>query len=103
MAFDDSLAARISNALARRKKRRREETVRLQRLPADRQLAPRHSQGLFLARLDPDEGEEALLEPHVRGVLAESGGERVGREASGRVLYTGAEYGPGQNNDDEVR
>ena len=66
MAFDESLAARIRDALARKKEHRREEDVRRHRLPAQRQLLVGVWKDSLIVRLGPDEGEEALLEPHVR-------------------------------------
>ena len=90
MAFDESLAARIRDALARKKGVEEKKMFGGICFLLNGNLLVGVWKDSLIARLDPDEGEEALLEPHVRGELAELGGGRVGREAIGRVLYTGA-------------
>ena len=89
MAFDAFLAARIRDALGRKKNIEEKKMFGGIGFMLNGNMMFGVWKDSLIARLDPDEGEEALLEPHVRGELAELGGGRVGREAIGRVLNTG--------------
>jgi len=74
MAFDESLAARIRDALARKKGVEEKKMFGGICFLLNGNLLVGVWKDSLIARLGPDEGEAALREPHVRGVLAESGG-----------------------------
>jgi len=65
MAFDETLATRIRDALARKKNIEERKMFGLCFLLNGNALAGVWKDRL-IARLGPDEGEAALLEPHVR-------------------------------------
>jgi hypothetical protein len=65
MAFDESLAARIRHALAR-KKGVEEKRCSAASVSCSTATCLSAWREFLIARLGPDQGEEALLEPHVR-------------------------------------
>lgn len=66
MAFDESLAARIRDALARRKGVEEKKMFGCLCFLLDGNALAGVWKDRLIARLGPDEGEAALLEPHVR-------------------------------------
>jgi len=66
MAFDESLAARIRDALSRKKGVEEKKMFGLRLLSARRQRPGRGLEGPAHRPPRPDEGEAALREPHVR-------------------------------------
>lgn len=66
MAFDESLAARIRDALARRKGIEERKMFGGFCFLLNGNLLVGVWKDSLIARLGPDEGEAALLEPHVR-------------------------------------
>ena len=78
MAFDESLAARIRDALARKKGVEEKKMFGGICFLLNGNLLVGVWKDSLIARLGPDGGEEAILEPHVRG-----GTGRVGRWSGG--------------------
>ena len=66
MAFDDSLAARIRDALARRKGVEEKKMFGCVCFFLDGNVLAGVWEDRLIARLGPDEGEAAMSEPHVR-------------------------------------
>ena len=66
MAFDEALAARIRQQLARRKNVEERKMFGGIGLLLNGNLLVGVWKGSLVVRLGPDEGEEALLEPHVK-------------------------------------
>ncbi|WP_052552862.1 TfoX/Sxy family protein [Gemmata sp. SH-PL17] len=66
MAFDESLAARIRDALARRKNVEEKRMFGCDCFLLNGNLLVGAWKDSLIARLGPEEGEAALLEPHVR-------------------------------------
>src|SRR5690242_1924587 len=66
MAFDESLAARIRDALARRKNVEAQKMFGCICFFINGNALVGVWKDRLIARLGPDEGEEALREPHVR-------------------------------------
>ena len=85
MAFDESLAARIRNALARKKGVEEKKMFGGVGFLLNGNMLVGVWKDSLIVRLGPDKGEDALLEPHVKAfditgrpmkgwVLVESGG-----------------------------
>ena len=68
MAFDETLAARIRDALARRKGVEEKKMFGCVCFILDGNALVGVWKDRLIARLGPDEGEAALLEPHVRAL-----------------------------------
>lgn len=66
MAFDESLAARIRDVLARRKNIEEKKMFGCVCFMLDGNALAGVWKDRLIARLGPDEGEAALVEPHVR-------------------------------------
>ncbi len=66
MAFDESLAARIRDALARKKGIEEKRMFGCLCFMLDGNALAGVWKNRLIARLGPDEGELAMLEPHVR-------------------------------------
>ncbi len=66
MAFDESLAARIRDALSRKKGVEEKKMFGCVCFMLDGNALAGVWKDRLIARLGPDEGEAALLEPHVR-------------------------------------
>ena len=66
MAFDESLAARIRNALSRRRNVEERKMFGCVCFLLDGNALAGVWKDRLIARLGPDEGEAALREPHVR-------------------------------------
>ena len=66
MAFDESLAARIRDALARKKGVEEQKMFGCLCFMLNGNALAGVWKDRLIARLGPDEGEAALLEPHVR-------------------------------------
>ena len=66
MAFDESLAARIRDALARRRNIEEKKMFGGVGFLLNRNMLVGVWKDSLIVRLGPDEGEVALLEPHVR-------------------------------------
>ena len=66
MPFDESLAARIRNALARKKGVEEKKMFGCVCFMLDGNALAGVWKDRLIARLGPDEGEAAMLEPHVR-------------------------------------
>ena len=90
MAFDESLAARIRDALARKKGVEEKKMFGGVGFLLNGNMLVGVWKDSLIVRLGPDEGEEALLEPHVREF------DITGRAMKGWVLV-----GPEGVHDDE--
>ena len=66
MAFDETLAARIRDALARKKNIEEKKMFGGVCYFLNGNMLVGVWREFFIARLGPDQGDEALLEPHVR-------------------------------------
>ena len=66
MAFDETLAARIRDALARRKNIEERKMFGCICFLLNGNILVDVWKDSLIARLGPDEGEDALLEPHVK-------------------------------------
>ena len=92
MAFDESLAARIRDALARKKGVEEKKMFGGIGFLLNGNLLVGVWTDPLIARLGPDEGGEALLEPHVRGTgrigwwAGESGSDWTCFEQRGRKM-----------------
>ena len=92
MAFDESLAARIRDALARKKSVEEKKMFGCVCFLLNGNVLVGVWKDSLIARLGPDEGEEALLEPHVKEFditgrpMKGLGGGRAGRRRGRRPV-----------------
>ena len=90
MAFDESLAQRIRNTLARRRNVEEKRMFGCTCLFFNGNALAGVWKDRLIARLGPDESELALLEPHVRAF-----------DITGRPMRNWAAVGPGGVEDDD--
>src|SRR5436309_15389327 len=91
MAFDESLAARLRDALARNKGVEEQKMFGCLCFMLDGNVLAGVWKDRLIARLGPDEGEAALLEPHVRAF-----------DITGRPMRNWVAVGPEGVEDDDL-